>query len=131
MFSINSQFGVIMFYPIRNQIDWEYFGPPGPHPDIDGVCGRRVRIHQSKNLSKYERILARWMKAPEGVNRNLDSMNSLLWELMDGSRSFIEICNLMESTYHERILPTQERVLASIDQLIDLGFVSIISSEDD
>lgn len=121
----------MMFKPIRADIDWEFFGPSGPHPDIDGVCGKRVRIIQAKNLTRLERIIAGIVKGPETVKRELDDLNSLLWELMDGSRTFDEICFLMEHNFHERILPTRERVLSSIDQMVSLGYVSILQAESD
>ena len=120
-----------MFIPHRTDIQWEYFGPSGPHPEIDGVCGRRVRIIQEKNLSKFETFLSALMKAPTHVNRDLDDLNSLMWELMDGNRNLVEIIELMDSTFHERMIPTTERLLASIDQLVKLGYVRIDPLVDD
>ncbi len=120
-----------MFKPIRTDVNWEYFGPSGPHPDLDGVSGKRVRILQSKKLTRFERIIAGILNAPENVNRDLDDLNSLLWELMDGTRTFDEICFLMESNFHERILPTRERVLASIDQMVTLGYIRILNIDID
>jgi len=120
-----------MFIPHRTDIQWEYFGPSGPHPEIEGVCGRRVRIIQEKNLSKFEKFLSALMKAPTHVNRDLDDLNSLMWELMDGNRNFVEIIELMDSTFHERMIPTTERSLASIDQLVNLGYVTIDPLVDD
>jgi hypothetical protein len=84
-----------------------------------------VRIIQEKNLSKFEKFISALMKAPTHVNRDLDDLNSLMWELMDGNRNFAEIVQLMDSTFHERMIPTTERSLASIDQLVKLGYVRI------
>jgi hypothetical protein len=54
-----------------------------------------------------------------------------MWELMDGERNFVEIIQLMDSTFHERMIPTTERTLASIDQLVNLGYVRIEPLADD
>lgn len=120
-----------MIIPERNSVDWVYFGPAGPHPELDGVTGRRVRIIQPKNLSKYESVIANLLGAPKVVNRDLDDLNSLLWELIDGQRDFNEICIIMESTFHERIIPTAERISASLDQLLSLGYIGIGNTERD
>jgi len=37
----------------------------------------------------------------------------------------------MDSTFHERMIPTTERTLASIDQLVNLGYVRIEPLADD
>ena len=50
---------------------------------------------------------------------------------MDGNRNFVEIIELMDSTFHERMIPTTERSLASIDQLVNLGYVRIDPLVDD
>ncbi len=50
-------------------------------------------------------------------------MNSLLWELMDGTRNLGDIFRIMDSTFHERIAPVEERVEASVTNLMSLGLV--------
>ena len=55
----------------------------------------------------------------------MDDMNSVLWELMDGTNEFNEICQLMDMTFHERITPVDERLRASVNQLASDGLVII------
>lgn len=55
----------------------------------------------------------------------MDDMNSVLWELMDGTKQFIEICHLMDATFHERIAPVDERLRASVNQLVSDGLVIV------
>ena len=45
-------------------------------------------------------------------------MNSLLWELCDGTRTFQEICQELDSTYHEEIAPVVNRTTLGIASLI-------------
>ena len=52
-------------------------------------------------------------------------MNSLLWELMNGSRNLALINRIMDSTFHERIAPVEERVDASVTNLMSLGLVVV------
>ncbi|MBD61230.1 MAG: hypothetical protein CMB03_05130 [Euryarchaeota archaeon] len=55
-------------------------------------------------------------------------MNSLLWELMDGSRTLEQITQLMDLTFHERITPVDERVEASVTNLMALGLAVVRNS---
>ena len=55
----------------------------------------------------------------------MDDMNSVLWELMDGTNQFREICHLMDSTFHERIAPVDERLQASVNQLVSDGLAIV------
>ena len=41
-------------------------------------------------------------------------MNSLLWELSDGSRTFSEICRVMDEVFREEIAPVMQRTAAAI-----------------
>ena len=73
----------------------------------------------------YEGVLAKIMRAPKELRRPLDDMNSLLWELCDGSRTFEEICMLLDSTFHERIAPVKDRTAAAITRLNQLGLIGL------
>jgi len=84
-----------------------------------------ILIRHPKTLSKFESIIARLTKAPKELRRPLDDMNSLLWELMDGTRSLQQINQLMDSTFHERIAPVNERVEASVTNLVSLGLAIV------
>ena len=63
------------------------------------------------------------MRAPSQLKRPLDDLNSMLWELMDGSRTKSEITEILEQTFHERMIPASHRVAMSIQEMIDLGLV--------
>ena len=65
------------------------------------------------------------MRAPKELRRPLDDMNSLLWELCDGTRDFGEICDLLDTTFHERISPVKERTAAAITRLNQLGLIGL------
>ena len=112
-------------YPTRAPVWWGRRGPAGPHPDERGCTGRLVLIRHPKKLSKFETIIAQITKAPKELRRPLDDMNSLLWELMNGSRNLGQINHLMDSTFHERIAPVEERVEASVTNLMSLGLVVV------
>lgn len=112
-------------FPTRVPVWWGRRGAAGPHPPEGGCSGRMVLIRHPKNLSKFESLIARFTKAPNELRRPLDDMNSLLWELMDGSRNMEQIIQLMDSTFHERITPVEERVGASVTNLISLGLVVV------
>jgi len=92
---------------------------------VNGCTGRMILIRHPKTLSKFESMIARLTKAPNELRRPLDDMNSLLWELMDGTRSLQQINQLMDSTFHERIAPVNERVEASVTNLVSLGLAIV------
>ena len=112
-------------FPTRAAVWWGRRGPAGPHPDVNGCTGRMILIRHPKTLSKLESMIARLTKAPKELRRPLDDMNSLLWELMDGTRSLQQINQLMDSTFHERIAPVNERVEASVTNLVSLGLAIV------
>ena len=112
-------------YPTRAPVWWGRRGPAGPHPDESGCTGRLVLIRHPKKLSKFETIIAKITKAPNELRRPLDDMNSLLWELMNGSRNLGQINHLMDSTIHERIAPVEEREEASVTNLMSLGLAVV------
>ena len=87
-----------------------------------------VIIRPPKSLSKFESLIAHFTKAPNELRRPLDDMNSLLCELMDGSRTLEQITQLMDLTFHERITPVDERVEASVTNLMALGLAVVRNS---
>ncbi len=112
-------------YPIRLPVWWARRGAAGPHPELGGVTGRFIVIRQPKQFKRFEGLLARLLRAPKELRRPLDDLNSLLWELCDGTRSFEEICNLMDSTFHERIAPVYDRTTAALTRLNQLGLIGL------
>tara|TARA_B100002051_G_C16606878_1_gene571055 strand:- start:321 stop:698 length:378 start_codon:yes stop_codon:yes gene_type:complete len=110
---------ILQNYPVRAQISW-YFKE-----------NKFVSIIIEKKFNKIERIIAKLTKAPKFLTRNLDDMNSRLWILMDGSNNLKEIIEIMDSEFKERIYPTAERVILSIENFLELGLVHLISNSDE
>ena len=109
---------ILQNYPVRAQISW-YFKE-----------NKFVSIIIEKKFNKIERIIAKLTKAPKFLTRNLDDMNSRLWILMDGSNNLKEIIEIMDSEFKERIYPTAERVILSIENFLELGLIHLISNSD-
>ena len=112
-------------YPVRLPVWWARRGAAGPHPELDGVTGRFIVIRHPKRFRRFEGILARLLREPKEMRRPLDDLNRLLWELCDGTRSFEEICKFMDSTFHERISPVEDRTTAALTRLNQLGLIGL------
>ena len=82
------------FVPVRIPVDWEFKGEAGIHPEIEGITGRNVVLLIEKKFSRFERFIAKILKAPKVVRRPMHHTQSMLWELMDGVRNFEEICEI-------------------------------------
>jgi hypothetical protein len=61
------------------------------------------------------------------IRRPLDRMNSMLWELCDGSRSFQEVCSAMDATFNEDIAPPVDRTASGIDALKSRNLMTFLS----
>lgn len=116
-------------YPVRAPVWWGRRGDEFNHPDLPGVSGRFVVIIHRKSFRRFEKILAKILKAPKELRRPLDDMNSLLWELCDGHRTFEEIVSLMDATFDEKVAPARERTEAALRHLGERGFILFSRSE--
>ncbi len=105
-------------YPCRLPVWWGRYGDIGPHPEGVGISGRKIVIRIEKKFKKIESLFAKILRAPKELRRPLDIMNSLLWELCDGTRTFEEICLQLDSTFHEEIAPVVNRTTHGIASLI-------------
>jgi len=103
-------------YPCRVPVWWGRMGEVGKDPGVVGVSGRRVVLRIPKQFKRVEALFARWFRAPKELRRPLDSMNSMVWELCDGSRTFAEICTILDATFQEDIAPVLERTTAALRQ---------------
>ena len=112
-------------YPVRLPVWWGRRGAAGPHPEIEGVTGRFIVIRHPKKFGRFEGFIARIMRAPKELRRPLDDMNSLLWELCDGTRSYEEICEILDTTFNERIAPVGERTEAALTRFNQLGLIGL------
>ena len=85
-----------------------YKGPQSPRRERKALfCEFR------NNLDALKAGLPIFASAPQ-IRRPLDQMNSLLWELSDGSRTFGEICGVMDEVFREEIAPVMQRTAAAI-----------------
>lgn len=119
------------FIPVRLPVEWEYRGDAGLHPDINGVTGKEVVLLIQKRFTRFERVLAKLMKAPKVVRRTMHPTQSMLWELMDGERNFSEICNIMKSVYHEEIAPVEERIKAYLEVFVRLNVATVLKPREE
>ena len=119
------------FVPVRLPVDWEYKGEPGIHPEIEGVTGRDVVLLIEKRFTRFERFLAKILKAPKIVRRTMHSTQSMLWELMDGVRNFQEICEIMVSLYHEDIAPVEDRIKAYLEVFVRLNVATVLKPKEE
>ncbi len=127
-------------YPVRLPIWWARYGEKKDNLDgLKGVTGRNVMIRHIKVYAKggiirnfyglFERLLQKLLRAPKVLRRPLYDMNSLLWELSNGHRTFAEICEVLDDVFQEEIAPVHERTAASIKKFETLGMMIILDSE--
>ncbi|DAC56692.1 MAG TPA: hypothetical protein D7I11_00410 [Candidatus Poseidoniales archaeon] len=104
-------------YPCRTPVWWARIGPVQKDPGLRGVSGRRVVVRIPKQFGKIEGWIAALVRAPKELRRPFDTMNSMLWELCDGSRTFREVCQIMNEVFQEDIAPVLQRTTAAIGLL--------------
>mgnify|MGYP001437144664 FL=1 len=119
------------FVPIRLPVDWEYRGEAGIHPEIEGITGKEVVLLIEKRFTRFEKILAKILRAPKVVRRSMHYTQSMLWELIDGERNFAEICQIMESLYHEDIAPVNDRIKAYLEVFVRLNVATVLKPREE
>ena len=128
-------------YPTRTPVWWARRGLIELKNEHPGVTGRLVLIRIwkefpktkgiAKIFQKLERIMFKLTNGPRVLRRPLDDMNSLLWELSDGSRTFEEICEILDDVFAEHINPVKERTAIALKQLESLGFLVMLKNKFD
>ncbi len=91
----------------------------------------QVIIEHEKSLSRFEQLLANFLKAPKELHHPLDEMNSMLWKLIDGNNNLAGIVARMDFAFAEKISPVNERVVMSIKMFLDLKLAVIIERPED
>ena len=119
------------FVPIRLPVDWEYRGEAGIHPEIEGISGKEVVLLIEKRFTRFEKILAKILRAPKVVRRSMHYTQSMLWELIDGERNFAEICQIMDSLYHEDIAPVNDRIKAYLEVFVRLNVATVLKPREE
>lgn len=107
--------------PVRLPVKW-YF---------DNNVSNIIIIEYDKKFSKIESFLSKLLKSPNSIKRTLDVMNSRLWFLMDGSNSFSDIIHIMESEFKEEIIPSKQRITASLMKFIELRLITLLSDSEE
>ena len=51
---------------------------------------------------------------------------SMLCELMDGERNFSDICQIMDSLYHEDIAPVEDRIKAYLEVFVRINVATVL-----
>ena len=119
------------FVPIRLPVDWEYRGEAGIHPEIEGITGKEVVLLIEKRFTRFEKILAKILRAPKVVRRSMHYTQSMLWEVIDGERNFAEICQIMDSLYHEDIAPVNDRIKAYLEVFVRLNVATVLKPREE
>ena len=119
------------FIPVRLPVNWEFRGDPGIHPEIEGITGRNVVLLIEKTFTRFERVLAKLLRAPKVVRRSMHHTQSMLWELMNGERDFMEICSIMTSLYHEDIAPVEARIKAYLEIFVRLNVATVLKNREE
>jgi hypothetical protein len=113
-------------YPCRLPVWWARHGEISKQPQTRGVSGKRITLRIEKKFNRFERMLARIFRAPRELKRPLDNMNSIVWELCDGHRTFNEICQTMNDTFHDEISPVLHRTELAILQFMKLNLMLVL-----
>lgn len=119
------------FIPVQLPVNWEFRGEPGIHPEIEGITGRNVVFLIEKTFTRFERVLAKLLRAPKVVRRSMHYTQSMLWELMNGERNFEEICSIMTSLYHEDIAPVENRIKAYLEVFVKLNVATVLKNREE
>ena len=108
-----------------------YRGEAGIHPEIEGITGKEVVLLIEKRFTRFEKILAKILRAPKVVRRSMHYTQSMLWELIDGERNFAEICQIMDSLYHEDIAPVNDRIKAYLEVFVRLNVATVLKPREE
>ena len=114
-------------HPVRTPVWWGWKGTL--ENDVMSKCTQgHVVLRIEKRFNRFERLLAKILRAPNEVRRPLDSMNSLIWELSDGTRDFQTIVHHLNDTFEEEATPVVERSTAAIRGFVALGVMKLLPS---
>lgn len=98
---------------------------------MSGISGREVVIVIEKTPTKLERLLMRIFKGPGVLQIPLREKNSILWQLCDGSKTFTEICEIMDSVFNEDISPVIQRTALALEQLKEKRLLILVEDPRD
>lgn len=117
-------------YPIRMPVYWGYRGESKRSIPMSGVSGREVVVVIEKTPTRFERLLMRIFRGPRVLQIPLREKNSILWQLCDGSKTFTEICEIMDSVFNEDISPVIQRTALALEQLKEKRLLILVDDPD-
>ena len=115
-------------HPVRAPVWWGWKGDVGKRCGVEVHTGRHVVLRIEKRFNRFERLLAKMLRAPNEVRRPLDAMNSLIWELADGTRDFQTIVHHLNASFEEEATPVVERSTAAVRGFVALGVMKLLPS---
>lgn len=114
-------------YPTRLPVWWGRHGSIGPHPLEKGVTGQLVTLRIEKKFNRLEALFRKMLRGPRELRRPLDDLNSVIWELCDGTRTVEEIIQLMDATFHEKVAPAKYRTEAALSQMQQIRIIGMLT----
>lgn len=92
-----------------------------------------VTIIYPKNLSSFERTLAKVIRPVEEIRRPLDSPGSFIWVMCDGENNIATICTAVDQAFKETMEPVLKRVVGYLEILAKRGLIIVgeLSDEDE
>jgi hypothetical protein len=103
---------ILTAYPVRVPVTW--------HKE-KGI----VVIIYPKSLNRFEKKLQKHIGGPENVRRTLDERGSIIWELCDGRNNIKDICDVLDTRYHEEIEPVLEYVHNALLVLLERNLIKL------
>lgn len=82
-----------------------------------------VTLIYPKNLSSFERTLAKVFKPVPDLRRPLDAPGSFIWIMCDGENNIATICTAVDQAFKESMEPVLKRVVGYLDILAKRGLV--------
>jgi hypothetical protein len=114
-------------YPVRSAVYWGRYPKNESNHSSKPVTGRRVIIIQFKKFRRLERIASKILGGRNTLRRPLDEMMSAVWELADGSRTFEEICTILDALFEEDVAPVKARTGAAVELLARNGCIEVLT----
>ena len=78
---------------------------------------------QIENKGVFNKIAQILLKKPKVSYVHLDEMGSFIWPLLDGQKTILELGEMVEKEFGERVKPLYERLARYIQILESYGFV--------
>ena len=108
-------------HPYRADVSWGYDSRRANPSSQE----RQAVVFIRKKFSRVERIVRRVLGGADYLQRPMDTIMTVLWELCDGKTPFAEICTILDHQFKEDIAPVGERSIAAVSELARLGLLTL------